>query len=344
MLKVYQGPRILNDCTAFEADDDVIIMDEWFLHNGEDPVKTIIDKSTTPRSITSEHYAGIDCTYSHILNPASVFFYHEVVEFSKITQEPVLYNTEYCFSFMLNRKRLPRLMLIRMIEFLDFQNYNYSLCFSNTEFNAQQILPQLEQADIPNKQHFKNILLGTTQLSPRIWLNGAPTKNSTVDNFDYGDRNSDTYYNTMQYLFNDSAVAVIVETVGTEPATVFTEKSLMPVLSLNFPIWFGGWNQASAFRDLGFDVFDDIIDHSYEKKHNYLERCFYSLKNNQKLLTDITYAQSIRSEMLDRLYKNKEYALSYELRERLHSKLSQSSVDVVDWFENNFVFNGYYWT
>ena len=44
-----------------------------------------------------------------------------------------------------------------------------------------------------------------------------------------------------------------------------TEKSLKPFYLLQFPIIFGYSGIIEYFRDKGFHMFDDIIDHSYDK-------------------------------------------------------------------------------
>ena len=345
MLKVVMGPRLGTDTLKFEPTDDVLIMDEWFTHDGVDPIERIIKESNRPRSITSEHYANIaECSYRDILNPASLFFYHELVEFSKLTLIENSVTTNCCFSFMINRKRLARVMLLRMINYFKLSNFNYSLCFSNTEFDASIILRIIDCADIPNRNEFKSTLLGPCSFPPRTWINSSHTNLSEVDNYDYGDRNAETYNSTLKLLFDTGAVSVIVETVGKEKATVFTEKTLMPILSLTFPLWFGGYQQAQHFKELGFDIFDDVIDHSYQHRENYVERCYYALADNIELLSNLELATCLRNQHLTRLIQNREYATSAELKTLLYKKLSTSNFNVVQHLVDNFLYAGYFWT
>lgn len=344
MLKVVMGPRLGVDPEIFAPDDDVLIMDEWFRADGTDPVEEIIANSSKPRSITSEHYINVnDCSYKDILNPASAFFCHELVEFSKLSNLDTAQPPRVCFSFMLNRKRLARLMLLRMIEYFNLNSYEYSLCFGNTEFDASMIIPLLDQSNIPDKENFKQVLLGNTKLTPKIWSQTPIHSDDNIDNFDYGDQNSLNYIQTIKPLFDSSIVSIIVETVGHERATVFTEKSLMPVLSLNFPLWFGGYQQAEFFKELGFDIFDDVIDHSYQHRENYLERCYYAIADNISILSNLKFAKQQHHKFFDRLKRNQEYAQSAQCQQKLMSRVQQSHPDVVAWLANNFLYNGYYW-
>lgn len=344
MLKVVMGPRLGIDIWKFEPTDDVLIMDEWIRPDGTDPVEEIIATSSKPKSITSEHYTDIkDCSYRDILNPASAFFYHELEEFSKLPNAPTTQPRNVCFSFMLNRKRLARLLLIRMVEYFNLNSYNYSLCFSNTAFDASVIIPMIDLSDIKDKEKLKQVLLGSTALTPKIWHKTSVSTAENIDNFDYGNHNSLNYAQIIKPLFDSSIVSIIVETVGHERATTFTEKSLMPVLSMNFPLWFGGYQQAEFFKDLGFDVFDDVIDHSYQHRNNYLERCYYAIADNYSILSNLEFATQQHQKYITRLERNKQYAQSDTCRQRLMERILRSHPDVVTWLTDNFLHNGYYW-
>jgi hypothetical protein len=130
------------------------------------------------------------------------------------------------------------------------------------------IIPKIDSSDIKDKEKLKQVLLGSTVLTPKIWHKTSVSTAENIDNFNYGDHNSLNYAQIIKPLFDSSIVSIIVETVGHERATTFTEKSLMPVLSINFPLWFGGYQQAEFFKDLGFDVFDDVTT-SYRLKENF---------------------------------------------------------------------------
>jgi hypothetical protein len=57
-------------------------------------------------------------------------------------------------------------------------------------------------------------------------------------------------------------------------------------------------------RYLGFDVFDDIIDHSYEDLLNPIERCYYSIERNLHLLTDFNKTKKLADQNHTRFQHN----------------------------------------
>jgi hypothetical protein len=63
-------------------------------------------------------------------------------------------------------------------------------------------------------------------------------------------------------------------------------------------------------QDLGFDVFDDIVDISYDKLDP-VERIDGLLNSLEKLILNIpiTYINDFRNSILDRLQKNREHAI-----------------------------------
>ena len=82
-----------------------------------------------------------------------------------------------------------------------------------------------------------------------------------------------------------------------------------------FPIFCGGYRLAEQLTRIGFDVFDDIIDHSYQYELHPGLRILNALELNRKLLE----SQNIRKlDHMDRHLKN----LSL-VRENLDSFTSQ---------------------
>ena len=96
----------------------------------------------------------------------------------------------------------------------------------------------------------------------------------SIDNFkrfnNYIKFHENTGVNIIQQRFHfqpffseNSYVAVITES---QPEVYgFIEKSHAPFMGLQFPIIFGFKDSISYFKSFGFDMFEDIIDHSYDK-------------------------------------------------------------------------------
>jgi len=63
------------------------------------------------------------------------------------------------------------------------------------------------------------------------------------------------------------------------------------VYGCNLPIILSGTGAVAHLRELGFDMFDDIIDHSYDYIPNPFDRIIHAVKDNHRLLADCDYAK-----------------------------------------------------
>jgi len=77
---------------------------------------------------------------------------------------------------------------------------------------------------------------------------------------------TETRFGLQTQFSNKCYIDVVTET--SVDYQFITEKSLKPFMLLQFPIIFGYSGIIQYFRDKGFDMFDDIIDHSYDKLSN----------------------------------------------------------------------------
>jgi hypothetical protein len=66
----------------------------------------------------------------------------------------------------------------------------------------------------------------------------------------------------------------------------------------------GGWRLADTMRSMGFDVFDDIVDHSYENMPDPMDRCYYAIERNLSLLQDHDLMARFVADNQDRLQHN----------------------------------------
>lgn len=127
---------------------------------------------------------------------------------------------------------------------------------------------------------------------------------------DYGLRygrakNSENYAGLLQTtVFEPSCVSLITEPSFYERETLKTEKTIMAIYGGTLPIWVGGWGIPESMRRLGFDVFDDIIDHSYEHMTDPWDRAYYAVEKNIKLLRDPDLAKDFVSANHVRLQHN----------------------------------------
>jgi hypothetical protein len=78
--------------------------------------------------------------------------------------------------------------------------------------------------------------------------------NNNVVNFD----------NNLRPLYRNSFVEIVSETTCAAPSYLLTEKTLNSIYGCNFPILITGAGAVAHLRKIGFDMFDDIVDHSYD--------------------------------------------------------------------------------
>jgi hypothetical protein len=111
-------------------------------------------------------------------------------------------------------------------------------------------------------------------------------------------------------MYESVAVSLVTEASSDgEPNFVFTEKTLWAFLGLTFPIWVGNKGQARQAQAMGFDTFDDVIDHSYQDQSSVIERCRLAIERNLPVLTDLSLAADLRQKCHSRLMQNRQHIL-----------------------------------
>lgn len=86
------------------------------------------------------------------------------------------------------------------------------------------------------------------------------------------------------WVFEPSCISLITEPDGLAPAAFPSEKTMMAFEGHTMPIWVGGAGMPRALQGLGFDVFEDVIDHSYQDHSDAHERMRLAIDLNQGLL------------------------------------------------------------
>ena len=203
-------------------------------------------------------------------------FLKQVTEQMNRCAMPVNPDTQACFGFMIFKNRDLRTMAVEEIEQAGLTTDYYTLYLD------------------PHMQ-------GRFQHQHRHYPSRGPYHPSI------------TYENNWQDFLQDrvfapTAVNLIVETLEEAwgPAISFTEKSLFSVYGLCLPIWLGGHRQAETWQSLGFDVFADVIDHSYQYETDARTSMRRALADNHRILTDIKYAATIRQSCMSRLVANRD--------------------------------------
>lgn len=237
-------------------------------------VQAMLDNSVHEHVVVFDH---VNCEddlgqYQHVCLP--VFLAAEAQEFIEQAIRPIWSAKTKTFNFMINKPRPHRKYLLDQITQLGLNNYSYSLCWDNCA--------------IPRT----NYVFGTETLLEQGILNG------TI-------KNAHTYQGLLQHtVFEPSCVSLITEPAYWEHESLITEKTLMAIYGGTIPIWVGGWRLADTMRDWGFDVFDDVVDHSYQNLADPLARCDQALHRNLDLLTNFDRVRAFVASAQDRLQHN----------------------------------------
>lgn len=249
--------------------------------------------------------------------------------------------TRQCFSFNINKKQINRYLLIKMVEWFNLTSFSYTWSGIGRSMDMTHIIQEWQNLNDPFTENFKAFLLNSAKL-PTYFLDVTTSQPINVDyeSFygNYGD-NVATWNNFIQQQNYDSAISLIAESIRYDKIAGFTEKTLYSVLGLNFPIWIGGYGQADQWHKMGFDVFDDVIDHSYQYFDTLIERIYWAFKLNLDMLSNIDYAREKRIKCLDRLIDNRRLLHNDYLTTYIEQQENQLPPELVDAIlKNQYVF------
>ena len=107
--------------------------------------------------------------------------------------------------------------------------------------------------------------------------------------------------------YEESYINIVTETYFNENNIHITEKSFKPFYLHQLPIFLANVNHIKTLKkEYGLDVFDDLINHSYDNEEDNLKR-LYMVYNEIKRLSEIknTITQYY-FDNIDRIKKNRE--------------------------------------
>lgn len=155
----------------------------------------------------------------------------------------------------------------------------------------------------------------------------TPSKVFAITQSSYSNENWNDFLD--KNVFEPTAVSLITEALELEwgACMTFTEKTVYSVLGLNFPIWLGGYQQAVSWEKLGFDSFDNVINHDYQYQTDPALSMEQALSDNDKILRDLEYAAYIRKNMLPRLMHNRQKFLNHSFQKQISQILQNECPD-----------------
>ena len=229
-------------------------------------------------------------------NPLCIPFFcaTTVKEFQKENIIPNWTNKTKTFNFMINKLRPHRKRLLELVEELNLTDYTYSLPWRENPFTSLPVT---------------NYMIGTETQMPQGIRSGSI-------------RNSQNYKQLLQKtVFEPSCISLITEPTYIEKESLISEKTIMAIYGGTVPIWVGGWRCADSMRMLGFDVFDDLVDHSYQSLEDPLRRVEKSIELNLDLLSSFTMTPQI----LLRLQHNLDLMLNGVFDKQIEKQLHETN-------------------
>lgn len=107
-------------------------------------------------------------------------------------------------------------------------------------------------------------------------------------------------------LYNTTSFSVVTETRNNLPYDFVTEKTYQCFITLHPALYVSNMDHVRCIRDWGFDVFDDVFDHSYDSIEDNdlrIEKLFHD--NHSVLINGLDITPNIK----ERLLKNRQHYL-----------------------------------
>lgn len=283
--------------------DDVLI---WADMIYEVDLQDTIDSNDIPgQLISSAHVEQVvkNCTvvhWPHFLLKNSLKLWSYAKNFD---HQPI----EQCANFSINKKRIGRYLLIKILQWYGIKNFDYTWSGIGDRFDLTPILLHIDQLPkdlVQEPSLFRQHLLAPiTNLDPKyVYIDQPSINESHVPHTTY----VWAWNHCHGPMISGSATTLITESAEQEKWAIFTEKTLYAVCGLTFPIWVGGYGSADRWAEKGFDVFEDVINHDYQYCESLLERCVRAVADNRQILTDLDYARAQKLKNLHRLRRNRE--------------------------------------
>lgn len=300
--------------------------DTVLINDAISPLQFFEIYKVVPRFLAMDHWTLFETDYKLYCSPIWLADQVEKIELLSYDNVDVL-TTDYAFNFVINKKQINRFLCIKFVEMFGLKNFVYTWSGAGRNFDLVKVIKEIEHLGINNPLTVEQKFI----LLQAIKLNEKFIGDNKINSGDIGVTINDSnwpWYNGLREIYSSSAISLITESVQFEKGALFTEKSLYPLLGLTMPIWVGGYQQASEWKNLGFDIFDDVIDHSYENYDTLIERCYYAFFNNLDLLNDFDKLKKIRQLMLPRLKNNYKLVQNKHLARLVKQQIMQWPVEL----------------
>lgn len=275
-------------------------------------LKTIVDKFGEPKYIIMDSFSYYNTSLNIPVYCIDAYIEHCLVQSKSIVVTPVDEITvDHVANFLINKKQINRFLAMKFSEIFDI-DVNYTWSGVGKEYDLIHIIQEKNSLiDRLIDQYWGEILCPISKFEKKWYSESDKTVVESHGIIPKPGGDMERWNKYLNHIVSNSAISIITESVWTQHAITFTEKTLYSVLGMTFPIWVGGgMNAATCWKNKGFDIFEDIIDHSYQNLPTLLERCFYAFYLNKDILTDFEKISTLRKQNLDRLVGNRNLVTS----------------------------------
>jgi hypothetical protein len=166
--------------------------------------------------------------------------------------------------------------------------------FANDTEHIQQII----------KSGFKKIFANRNKLANNEKTYSTVPGTETVTYYS----NAQNFQTYLRYTYSNSLIEFVSESLYETPYGSISEKFLNSVYGYNFPILIAVPGAVQFLRDLGFDMFDDVIDHKYDQIEDNLKRIHVAINSNRHLITNKENLIEHWKKAIPRFAKNLDFA------------------------------------
>jgi hypothetical protein len=140
--------------------------------------------------------------------------------------------------------------------------------------------------------------------------------------------NIDNYNNNLIKLYEDVKLEILSSGHFSEPTPCFSEKEIQWVYGRNFLIYLGSPRSIQWFREWGFDVFDDVVNHDYDLIEDPSERILRAIDDNIHLLDGSTDLDQLWKDREERFNQN--CLVADNIQEKLDNECKKQILERLD--------------
>ena len=261
---------------------------------------TIKENQITPTIVIADHYLSWpNFGYPGIYT--ADFFIKMCKSFIESESAKFEFSDQYSFTCVLNTERELRLLC----SFWLFNNSNIAKKgFYTQSFKADK-LTAIQLKELTRNTPFENL---QREILPPNWIE---YKNSPARKYlkNVKGGNAEIFFSVLGKYFSASTFSIITEPTFWEKGCGMTEKYLMSIYGKCIPIFASSYRLPDALKRLGFDIFDDVVDHSYQWELHPGLRTLQSLELNKDILLDNRIK---KQDYIKRLNNNIEIVRDYK--------------------------------